>query len=63
MEYRPMPSAPMYPGSDIFQDQGSLGSQPPRSSEVHLGDFIPMQTIESSGPTLAPEMPCFGYTS
>ncbi|XP_035845286.1 uncharacterized protein LOC118491541 [Helianthus annuus] len=50
----------MYPGSNIIQDQGSLGSQQPRSSEIHVGDFIPMQTIASSGPTVALE---FGFTS
>ncbi|MFS7913894.1 hypothetical protein Hanom_Chr02g00147111 [Helianthus anomalus] len=63
MEYPPRPSAPMYPGSNIFQDQGSLGSQQPRSSKIHVGDFIPMQIIASSGPTLAPEMAHFGHTS
>ncbi|KAJ0435207.1 putative ammonium transporter AmtB-like domain, ammonium/urea transporter [Helianthus annuus] len=42
MEYPPRPSAPMHTGSNIFQDQGSLRSQQPRSLEIHVGDFIPV---------------------
>ncbi|MFS7936217.1 hypothetical protein Hanom_Chr05g00412941 [Helianthus anomalus] len=60
MEYPPRPSAPMYTGSNIFQDQGSLRSQQSRSSDIHVGDFIPMQTIASSGPTIIPESDKFG---
>ncbi|MFS7907905.1 hypothetical protein Hanom_Chr01g00077001 [Helianthus anomalus] len=56
MEYPLRPSAPMYPGPNILQDQGSSGSQPTRNSEVHIGDFIPMQAIASSGPTVTHEV-------
>ena len=45
MEYPPRPSAPMHTGSNIFQDQGSLRSQQPRSLEIHVGEFIPMQIL------------------
>ncbi|MFS7966645.1 hypothetical protein Hanom_Chr09g00776211 [Helianthus anomalus] len=63
MEYPPRPSALMHTGSNIFQDQGSLRSQQPRSSKIHVGDFIPMQTVASSGPTIIPESHQFGLTS
>ncbi|MFS7952048.1 hypothetical protein Hanom_Chr07g00602341 [Helianthus anomalus] len=56
MDYPPRPSTQTFPRSNIFQDQGSFGSQPLRSSEIHDGDFIHRQTIASSGPTITADM-------
>ncbi|XP_035840312.1 uncharacterized protein LOC118487512 [Helianthus annuus] len=63
MDYPPRPSFTAHQGSNIFQDQGYLRSVQPGSSDVHLGDFIPMQTIASSGPSVIPESPQYGFTS
>ncbi|KAF5759410.1 hypothetical protein HanXRQr2_Chr16g0740931 [Helianthus annuus] len=52
MDYPPRPPFTTLQGSNIFQDQGSLRSVQPGSSDVHQGDFIPMQTIATSGPSI-----------
>ncbi|KAJ0494134.1 hypothetical protein HanIR_Chr12g0593971 [Helianthus annuus] len=62
MDYPPRPPALVYQGFNIFQDQGSLRSVQPRSSEIHLGDFILLQTIASSGPSIVPESHQYGFT-
>ncbi|KAJ0603957.1 putative retrotransposon gag domain-containing protein [Helianthus annuus] len=63
MDYPLRPPTSMPQVSNIFQDQGSLRSVEPRSSEIHLGDFIPMQTLASSGPSIIPESRQYGFTS
>ena len=42
---------------------GSLRSLQTGSSDVHQGDFIPMQTIASTGPSIIPESQQYGFTS
>ncbi|KAJ0840874.1 hypothetical protein HanPSC8_Chr14g0623981 [Helianthus annuus] len=55
------------PGSSQFQGSiqmpGSLKSLQTGSSDVHQGDFIPMQTIASTGPSIIPESQQYGFTS
>ena len=51
------------PFGNAFQNPGFSERQQLGSSEVHQGDFIPMQTVASSGPTIVPEMPYQGYSS
>ena len=63
MDYPPRPTFTALQGSNIFQDQGYLRSVQPGSSDVYLGDFIPMQTIASSGPSVMPESRQHGFTS
>ncbi|MFS8015608.1 hypothetical protein Hanom_Chr15g01358681 [Helianthus anomalus] len=63
MDYPPRPSTQTFPGSSVFHDQGSSGRQLLRSSEIHDGDFIPMQTIASSGPTITVDMSYLRYSS
>ncbi|KAJ0539152.1 putative retrotransposon gag domain-containing protein [Helianthus annuus] len=63
MDHTSRPPAQTYPGSNVFQDQGSLGRQSWRSSEIYEGDFIPMQTVASSGPTITPYMSYPRYPS
>ncbi|KAJ0667103.1 hypothetical protein HanPI659440_Chr17g0674131 [Helianthus annuus] len=46
-----------------FQMSGSLRSLQTGSSDVHQGDFIPMQTIASTGPSIIPESQQYGFTS
>ncbi|KAJ0480897.1 putative retrotransposon gag domain-containing protein [Helianthus annuus] len=48
------------PGS--FQMPGSLKSLQTGSLDVHQGDFIPMQTIASTGPSVIPESQQYGFT-
>ena len=63
MDYPPRPSFTAHQGSNIFHDQGYLRSVQPGSSDVYLGDFIPMQTIASPGPSVMPESRQYGFTS
>ncbi|KAM0025726.1 putative retrotransposon gag domain, aspartic peptidase domain superfamily [Helianthus debilis subsp. tardiflorus] len=46
-----------------FQMPGSLKSLQTGSLDVHHGDFIPMQTIASTGPSIIPESQQYGFTS
>ncbi|MFS7987452.1 hypothetical protein Hanom_Chr11g01022861 [Helianthus anomalus] len=52
MDHQTRSSMQTFSRSCVFQDQGSSGRQPMRTSEVHEGDFIPMQTIAFSCPTI-----------
>uniref|UniRef100_A0A251SE25 Uncharacterized protein n=1 Tax=Helianthus annuus TaxID=4232 RepID=A0A251SE25_HELAN len=40
---------------------GSLKSLQTGSLDVHQGDFIPMQTIASTGPSVVPESQQYGF--
>ncbi|XP_076960082.1 uncharacterized protein LOC143636350 [Bidens hawaiensis] len=67
---QPGSSRMSHPGSynshlqgSFFEDQGSLGVQHQRSSEVHEGDIIPMQTIASGGPTPVANASYLSYSS
>ncbi|MFS7964336.1 hypothetical protein Hanom_Chr08g00749061 [Helianthus anomalus] len=62
-DYPPRPPFPVFQGSNVSQDQGSLRSLQHGSSDVHQGDFIPMQTIASSGPSIIPESRQYELTS
>ena len=42
---------------------GSLKSLQTGSLDVHQGDFIPMQTIASTGPSVIPESQQYGFTN
>ncbi|KAJ0782054.1 hypothetical protein HanLR1_Chr01g0003741 [Helianthus annuus] len=57
----------LVPGSSQFQGSlqmpGSSKSLQTGSSDVHQGDFIPMQTIASTGPSIIPESQQYGFTS
>ncbi|KAJ0861980.1 putative retrotransposon gag domain-containing protein [Helianthus annuus] len=48
------------PGSS--QIPGSLKNLQTGSLDVHQGDFIPMQTIASTGPSIIPESQQYGFT-
>ncbi|KAF5814718.1 hypothetical protein HanXRQr2_Chr03g0114261 [Helianthus annuus] len=54
-----VPGSSQTPGS--FQIPGSLKSLQPGSLDVHQGDFIPMQTIASTGPSVVPESQQYGF--
>ncbi|KAJ0958041.1 hypothetical protein HanPSC8_Chr01g0034631 [Helianthus annuus] len=56
-----VPGSSQFQGS--FQMPGSLKSLQTGSSDVHQGDFIPMQTIASTGPSIIPESQQYGFTS
>ncbi|KAF5789478.1 putative retrotransposon gag domain-containing protein [Helianthus annuus] len=56
-----VPGSSQFQGS--FQMPGSLRSLQTGSSDVHQGDFIPMQTIASAGPSIIPESQQYGFTS
>ncbi|KAJ0942255.1 putative retrotransposon gag domain-containing protein [Helianthus annuus] len=55
------------PGSSHVQGSlqipGSLKNLQTGSPDVHQGDFIPMQTIASTGPSIIPESQQYGFTS
>ena len=55
-----VPGSSQTPGS--FQIPGSLKSLQTGSLDVHQGDFIPMQTIASTGPSVIPESQQYGFT-
>ncbi|KAJ0861988.1 putative retrotransposon gag domain, aspartic peptidase domain superfamily [Helianthus annuus] len=55
-----VPGSSQIPGS--FQMPGSLKSLQTGSLDVHQGDFIPMQTIASTGPSVIPESQQHGFT-
>ncbi|KAJ0522382.1 hypothetical protein HanIR_Chr10g0482031 [Helianthus annuus] len=55
-----VPGSSQIPGS--FQMLGSLKSLQTGSLDVHQGDFIPMQTIASTGPSVIPESQQCGFT-
>ncbi|KAJ0735658.1 putative retrotransposon gag domain-containing protein [Helianthus annuus] len=55
-----VPGSSQFQGS--FQMPGSLRSLQTGSSDVHQGDFIPMQTIASTGPSIIPESQQYGFT-
>ncbi|KAF5810461.1 putative retrotransposon gag domain-containing protein [Helianthus annuus] len=55
-----VPGSSQIPGS--FQMPGSLKSLQTGSLDVHQGDFIPMQTIASTGPSIIPESQQYGFT-
>ncbi|KAF5764919.1 putative retrotransposon gag domain-containing protein [Helianthus annuus] len=46
-----------------LQIPGSLKNLQTGSPDVHQGDFIPMQTIASTGPSIIPESQQHGFTS
>ncbi|KAJ0840714.1 hypothetical protein HanPSC8_Chr14g0622071 [Helianthus annuus] len=54
------------PGSSQVQGSlqipGSLKNLQTGSLDVHQGDFIPMQTIASTGPSITPESQQYGFT-
>ncbi|KAJ0681775.1 putative retrotransposon gag domain-containing protein [Helianthus annuus] len=54
------------PGSSQVQGSlqilGSLKNLQAGSPDVHQGDFIPMQTIASTGPSIIPESQPYGFT-
>ncbi|KAJ0437628.1 hypothetical protein HanHA300_Chr16g0604361 [Helianthus annuus] len=54
-----VPGSSQTPGS--FQIPGSLKSLQTGSLDVHQGDFIPMQTIASTGPSVVPESQQYGF--
>ncbi|KAJ0588958.1 putative retrotransposon gag domain-containing protein [Helianthus annuus] len=56
-----VPGSSQFHGS--FQMPGSLRSLQSGSSDIHQGDFIPMQTIASTGPSIIPESQQYGFTS
>ncbi|MFS7889858.1 hypothetical protein Hanom_Chr00s000005g01611951 [Helianthus anomalus] len=56
-----VPGSYQIPGS--FQMSGSLKSLQTGNPDVHHGDFIPMQTIASTGPSIIPESQQFGFTT
>ncbi|MFS7922007.1 putative retrotransposon gag domain-containing protein [Helianthus anomalus] len=56
-----VPGSCQIPGS--FHMPGSLKSLQTGNLDVHQGDFIPMQTIASTGPSAVPESQQFGFTS
>ncbi|KAF5789717.1 putative retrotransposon gag domain-containing protein [Helianthus annuus] len=56
-----VPGSSQIPGS--FQMPGSLKSLQTGSLDVHQGDFIPMQTIASTGPSVIPESQQYGFTN
>ncbi|KAF5797262.1 hypothetical protein HanXRQr2_Chr08g0361521 [Helianthus annuus] len=56
-----VPGSSQIPGS--FQMPGSLKSLQTGNLDVHQGDFIPMQTIASTGPSIIPESQQYGFTS
>ncbi|KAM0055292.1 putative retrotransposon gag domain-containing protein [Helianthus debilis subsp. tardiflorus] len=56
-----VPGSSQIPGS--FPMPGSLRSLQTGNPDVHQGDFIPMQTIASTGPSIVPESQQFGFTT
>ncbi|KAJ0874581.1 putative retrotransposon gag domain, aspartic peptidase domain superfamily [Helianthus annuus] len=62
-----VPGSSEIPGSfqipESFQMPGSLKSLQTGSLDVHQGDFIPMQTIASTGPSVIPESQQYGFTN
>ncbi|KAJ0847565.1 putative retrotransposon gag domain-containing protein [Helianthus annuus] len=54
-----VPGSSQTPGS--FQIPGSLKSLQTGSLDVHQGDFIPMQTIASTGPSVVPGSQQYGF--
>ncbi|KAJ0864658.1 hypothetical protein HanPSC8_Chr12g0544491 [Helianthus annuus] len=54
-----VPGSSQTPGS--LQMPGSLKSLQTGSLDVHQGDFIPMQTIASTGPSVVPESQQYGF--
>ncbi|MFS7947482.1 hypothetical protein Hanom_Chr06g00548791 [Helianthus anomalus] len=63
IDHTSRPPVQTYMGPNVFQDQGSSRRQSWRSSEIHKGDFIPIQTIASSGYTVIPDISYPRYTS
>ncbi|KAF5777072.1 hypothetical protein HanXRQr2_Chr12g0531361 [Helianthus annuus] len=57
----------LVPGSSQIQGSlqmpGSLKNLQTGSPDVHQGDFIPMQSIASTGPSIIPESQQYGFTS
>ncbi|KAF5773503.1 putative retrotransposon gag domain, aspartic peptidase domain superfamily [Helianthus annuus] len=57
----------LVPGSSHIQGSlhipGSLKNLQTGSPDVHQGDFIPMQSIASTGPSIIPESQQYGFTS
>ncbi|KAF5785840.1 putative retrotransposon gag domain-containing protein [Helianthus annuus] len=62
-----VPGSSQIPGSfqipGYSQMPGSLKSLQTGSLDVHQGDFIPMQTIASTGPSVIPESQQYGFTN
>ncbi|MFS7927076.1 hypothetical protein Hanom_Chr04g00304671 [Helianthus anomalus] len=58
--YSFVPVSSKFQGS--FQMPGSLRSLQTGSSDVHQGDFIPMQTVASTGPSVIPDSQQYGFT-
>ncbi|KAF5816133.1 hypothetical protein HanXRQr2_Chr03g0130961 [Helianthus annuus] len=54
-----VPGSSQIPG--YLQMPGSLKSLQTGSLDVHQGDFIPMQTIASTGPSVVPESQQYGF--